>query len=562
MMIRKDKKFNWITLITCCLAALTVLPIVIASAYSFYRADDFSNARVIGIFGEDIVKTFVNALKFTKMRYLGWQGTYTSMFLQAFLSPLNGFGDIQLRIIMVLNAILFVISLRLFIGSVCKSMNISELSRWVWTIFSLCIIVILGFTSWTQIFYWFTGAVNYSFPMSFGLLGMACMLQAKKKWYVLSAVLMFLASGGSLEVAGIGCFVLLGICILKKATSGINVWDYTVFGVTFAGALINAAAPGNYLRQGHIDNKAIHLLEALRGTVEKVIGIFGDMVFNTPLVLIIFISVLIGAQIGRNRKESKRKESLIIILICILVPFVTCFPVVLGYGYSSKALPNRCVFIAVIVLAVSSIMIAGIIGYTWNGSIHLCSRYTAVIMIMFLIIMGNLNSSWKISNSVPFRMWREIGKGSYKSYYNEVKTIYDKIESDSNKDVFIYGLPDSIDTFQTIDISEDMSSWVNVEMAQYFGKNSVQFVSDIISVQNDGQKNIRISPDTFEAGGGYLSVFQLDDAAQVTETLYLLEPLDSNKVFSIPADETGKIAIYLFADSEGTVPLDAIEKEF
>lgn len=181
---------------------------------------------------------------------------------------------------------------------------------------------------------------------------------------------------------------------------------------------------------------------------------------------------------------------------------------------------------------------------------------------MFLIIMGNLNSSWKISNSVPFRMWREIGKGSYKSYYNEVKTIYDKIESDSNKDVFIYGLPDSIDTFQTIDISEDMSSWVNVEMAQYFGKNSVQFVSDIISVQNDGQKNIRISPDTFEAGGGYISVFQLDDAAQVTETLYLLEPLDSNKVFSIPADETGKIAIYLFADSEGTVPLDAIEKEF
>lgn len=48
----------------------------------------------------------------------------------------------------------------------------------------------------------------------------------------------------------------------------------------------------------------------------------------------------------------------------------------------------------------------------------------------------------------------------------------------------------------------------------------------------------------------------------MTETLYLLEPLDSNKVFSIPADETGKIAIYLFADSEGTVPLDAIEKEF
>ncbi len=558
----KDKKFKWITLIACCVAAFTILPIIIASIYSFYRADDFSNARVIGIFGEDIVKSFVNALKFTKMRYLGWQGTYTSMFLQAFLSPLNGFGDTQLRIIMVLNAILFVISLGLFIGSVCKSMNISELSRWVWTIFSLCIIGILGFTSWTQIFFWFTGAVNYSFPMSFGLLGIACMLQAKKKWYVLSAVLMFLTSGGSLEVAGAGCFVLLGICILKKVTSRINVWDYVIFGVAVAGALINAAAPGNYLRQGQIDNKVMHLLGALRGTVEKVIGILGDLIFNTPFVLIIFISVLIGAQIGRNRKEDKRKESLIIVLTCIFVPFVTCFPVVLGYGYSSKALPNRCLFIEVIVLVVSSVMVSGIIGYTKKGLADLSSQYTGMILIMFLIIMGNLNSSWIMSNLVPFRMWKEIGKGSYKSYYNEVKTIYDKIASDSNKDVFIYDLPDSIDTFQKIDISEDMSSWVNVEMAQYFGKNSLQFVSDIISVQNDGQKNIRISPDTFEAGGGYISVFQLDDAAQVTETLCLLEPLDSNKVFSIPADEKGRIAIYLFADSEGTIPLDVIEKEF
>lgn len=558
----RDKKLDWITLIACCFAAFTILPIIIASAYSFYRADDFSNARVVGIFGEDIVKTFVNSLKFTKMRYLGWQGTYTSMFLQAFLSPLNGFGDMQLRIIMVLNAILFVISLRLFIGSVCKSMNISDLSRWAWVIFSLCIIGILGFTSWTQIFFWFTGAVNYSFPMSFGLLGIACMLQAKNKWYVLSAVFMFLASGGSLEVAGVGCFVLLGICILKKISNTINSKDYAVFGVAVGGALINAAAPGNYLRQGAIDNKVIHLLGAMRGTVEKTMGIFWDLIFDTPFIVIIFLSVIIGALIGRNRKEDKIKESLVIVCICILIPFVTCFPVVLGYGYSSKALPNRCVFIEVIVLVVSSVLVAGIIGYTKKGFVNWCSQYTGMLLIMFLIIMGNLNSSWIISNLVPVRMWREIGKDSYKSYYNEVKMIYDKIESDSNKDVFIYDLPDSIDTFQKIDISEDMSSWVNVEMAQYFGKDSVQLVNDLIYVQGDGQKNIRISPNTFEAGGGYVSVFKLDDVSQVTETLYLLEPLDSNKVIRIPAADTGKIAIYLFADSEGSVPVDMIETDF
>ena len=139
---------DWGVAICCCLTVLIVAPVVIASGYSFYLADDFSNANQTGVCGDSIVKLFVASLKFVKENYFSWQGTYTGLFLQAFLSPLNGLGNIQLHFIMVLNILLFLVSLKAVIGAVCKSMNICDDAKKVWIIFFLCIMGIFGYTSW------------------------------------------------------------------------------------------------------------------------------------------------------------------------------------------------------------------------------------------------------------------------------------------------------------------------------------------------------------------------------------------------------------------------------
>lgn len=159
------RKINQVTVIWGIMAILTVIPIIVASEYSVYSADDFSHSSGVGVFGGNMWELFVASLRYTKRMYLVWQGTYTSMFLQAFLSPLNGFGYMQLRAVMVFNAVLFIISLKVLISAICKSLYI-DVGR-LWIFFSICVMGIFAFTSWQEIFYWFSGAVSYSFPMSF-----------------------------------------------------------------------------------------------------------------------------------------------------------------------------------------------------------------------------------------------------------------------------------------------------------------------------------------------------------------------------------------------------------
>lgn len=78
-------------------------------------------------------------------------------------------------------------------------------------------------------------------------------------------------------------------------------------------------------------------------------------------------------------------------------------------------------------------------------------------------------------------------------------------------------------------------------------------------MQNDGQKNIRISPDMFEGEAGYASIFNIDAATQAVAAIQVLQPFDSNMIIPIEKAATGKVAVYLFEDREGQNQVDMVE---
>lgn len=476
------------------------------------------------------------------------------MFLQGFLSPANGFGIIQLRIVMLLNILLFVVSLVLFVNNICRYCGIEVSDRLI--IVGVVIICIFGFYSWSEIFYWFSGAVSYSFPLSFCLLGIATFLQSKKKIeFILSAVLMFLASGGSLEVAGTGCFTLLSICLFEMMNKKINYKKYIVFFIAVAGALINATAPGNFVRHSVIDSSGLNLKVAIISTIAEVVCTIEELLFDKPFLIFIIIAGVVGRRIGRGEKLKINNKSLfMIILSAAIAPFVTCFPVALGY--SAGNFPNRCKFVEIVVVVISFLIITLVVGSVfWNCLDFMYRREMLAVLAMFAIVMVNINQSWKLSQMTFFKMWELIGKDKYREYYNEVNDIYDSIAEDTNEDVFIYEKPDDISEFAVFNISEDMSDWINKSVASYYGKQSVQFVADTVYEQSDGEKIVRISPEILEGEKRYVSIFKVDDETQAVEILQVLQPLDKNMVLSIPKDEKGSVGIYAFEDAEGKLQI-------
>lgn len=372
---------------------------------------------------------------------------------------------------------------------------------------------------------------------------------------------MFLASGGTLEVAGTGCFALLGICAVKRVEKTVKAGDYIVFLVAVLGAVLNTAAPGNFIRHSAIDESGLHIGSAIIFTCSQILGTLEKLLLDTPFIIIIVISLIVGGCIRKDRKMINHKIIGIICTISILMPFVTCFPVCLGY--SKDVFSNRCEFIETVILTISIEIIVIVFGYLFYDKLTFLRKIeTYFVLILFCIVIVQVNSSWKISESVPVQMWQQISKGMYRDYYNEVKDFYDKIASDTNDDVFLYDLPESSVFMKNVNISQDMSYWINCAIAEFYGKKSVQYVTEAVVEQVDGKKNIRISPVMFGNRSGYVSVFKIDSVTQETEALTVLQPLDVNILITLQSDEHGKIVVYLFADSEGKEYVDEREEKY
>lgn len=556
----EERRPVWITeAILLCIAVLVLLSVIVTSWYTFYSHDDFTTVQSARGYGTNLI---VAGLKYVVDWYFGWQGTYTASFLMIALSPLNGLGLIQLRIVMVLNVVLFGASLWVFINAVCRSLHVEE-RKYSILFFSLAVIGIFGFAGWTEVFYWFVGAMVYAVPMSFCLLGLAMALHVKSRIGICtSAVFMFLASGGALEIAGLGCFVLLGICGVRWLNRSVKRKDFIIFGIAVLGALINTVAPGNYVRHEVIDDTGLHFGTTMIYTVLEVLQTVEDVLFNTPCVLLILVAGMIGAIIGKTKKMLDKKVACAISFFCAVTPFVTCFPVFLGYSMLDE-FPNRCKFIEMIVIICGFIFVAAIWGCIMSEKIYLLHKgETFIGIVLFLILVSAINPAWRASQSVSAQMWKEIAKGSYKEYYERVNEIYDLVENDSNENVFIYQMPEEAPHFPTLKLREDMSYWINTGCAGYFGKASVQTVSDPLYVQGDGQKNIRISRATFGDKTGYLSIYKVDEEGQVLEIIQELQLLDSNILISMSPEETGEMKLYFYEDPEGTVQIDEMEIEY
>ncbi len=412
---------------------LTIIPVIVSAIYSFLQADDFSHANGVGVFGGNIFELFIASIQYAKEMFETWQGTYTSMFLQAFLSPLNGLGMPQLRVVMVVNIVLFIASVVALIYSICEYCHIDREKTVI--LIAIVIICIFGFNAWTEVFNWFSGAVSYSFPLSFGFLGIAVMLTAKKKGgYFLSAVLMFLASGGSLTVGGACCAILITICIAKKMVGLITKKDCIIFFIAVIGALINTLAPGNYIRHAAFDAEGVHFGIALVLSIYESVDMIENLLYNTPFLLLMVIVFIIGIDAGK-KKLADRRCLFTIQFFSVLILLATCFPICLGYN--GRDIPNRGKFAETVIAVIILTTITMTTGYLLSGKWKEIKVNQVCIVFAFVYIVSYTNSTWRISELIPYKMWEQVAAKSYKDYYNTVNEVYNKIAKDKNDNVFI-----------------------------------------------------------------------------------------------------------------------------
>lgn len=96
---------------------------------------------------------------------------------------------------------------------------------------------------------------------------------------------------------------------------------------------------------------------------------------------------------------------------------------------------------------------------------------------------------------------------------------------------------------------------------RYIGKLQsfkVSFVSSSVESCEDGTKRIVVAPAISKADLQYTSILKKTNGVKNSEIIQSMEPFNELLVLDIPADETGEICIYIFADETGDEMLEEV----
>lgn len=446
--------------------------------YSVYYLDDFNHATRIGAFHVGFFEYIKATISFTKMIYMTWQGTYFSMFLQGLLSPLNNGGLLQLRIVMIINAILFLSSFIFFINSIIRYLNKNIDIEIRVAVLALIFIQLFSSLAYPEIFSWFSGATCYSFPLSFLFvsISLALMAEEKKKivFLVLSIFSGFFAMGGILGITGMGCsFMLILIVVPLLLDKKIKKHLSIVFASYMAFAIFAVIAPGNFLRRGYVDSP-INPVKAAFLSCKKLLYGAESLFKDTGIVVIVLLFIVIGLFVGKLIDGKDLKKYVCTSLLMVLVPLATLFPIILGYG-GYDYFPNRCTFLLNITLTLWVLNLSLMLGILLNKylgkeeSIKITSVVIAVIALTCLIVNGN-----RFEDNIAVKQIGNLANGRIKTFYTECNNMLREIETSPDEDVVLERNPYSVENFAEFYLSDDETFGYNVDIANFYGKKSVR----------------------------------------------------------------------------------------
>ena len=428
---------------------------------SFLYADDFKNSLSLYPKDASLIFRIKDSIRWAVAIYKSWQGTYFQNIVHALFSPLNGWGILQLRVFLLASYILFVVAILCGAGIICDFFEIQD-KRYRLTVTFELTFLLLGFIYWTENFYWYTSAVGYLIPFSFGIIGISLL---KKNKILLAGLMVFCAAGGSLQISGSICFLLL-CCLIKKRFIDKGCW--WVFLISVLGSLINVLAPGNYVRHDMIDNTGLHFGWAIEKTFFSIEGELINLLCNGFFVFAFIIILVMHTCILNVNLDLKERW---VVILLPLWPAVGIFPVLLGsQDYANR---NRSILHAEIIIV---LLIAMIILASGIRKLSLPQKYVAIIVVSVILVLAG--KRYNATNHLIFiNNYRNAYNGLYKGYSMEVDKVYSEIALSDEMDVVVYADLLPVDGFLDSGLTDDPESFVNSSLASYYEKNSVKVLS-------------------------------------------------------------------------------------
>ena len=459
---------------------IMLIPVFIISFYTILSTDDFGNIFAVRTALQNHRFYISAALSEVVYYYKNVSGYFFAVFMNFYISPFLRGGIGGLRVTTFLINLFFYVALYFFVDEMLKFFyNIRKLKE-ILFVYVLILFAYINCEYHTEMTTWYCTLVGYVLVVVCSFWGITFCLKAMRSgkvgYVVASSVLGFLASGGALNVTALNCGMYLlaayfGCKVYQKRKIAI-----ICFASALAGGIINAVAPGNFIRHGtDVYPSFFKTLSLANYHVKQEIQ---ELLFYSPFILVLCIFFVFMLIMIRDPRPIKGWHLAVSGGIVILGAAIVNFPVCLGY--MENYFPDRCIWVQ------NFVIYFGAFGWTACLAEWIKGKFCELEIKKEVVICLCISSIFYVCNLCAIRdpsdyptvgMIKQIASGEIAVYADYWEDVLEEIEHSDDRDVVVTREEfRSNDFIKDPDISTDREYETNVAIAQCYGKDSVCIV--------------------------------------------------------------------------------------
>ena len=475
-------------LLLACIGFLLV-PLLLIAKCDVPSADDFSNGihvhEVIKN-GGSIVEVLNKAIEYTRNTYLNFQGTVSALFLFA-LQPAV-FGEQYYVIVPYLMILSLISGSFLFIYRFFSAFAAKRTFSYIYPLITGCVVVIICtqfLPSPVEGFYWYTGAVFYTFFFGLSLILYAILIHLTMNnhgkgsvLYQILSIFLCMIIGFSNYVTSLLSMILIILFMIILLAHKNNRWKYLILPIIFLGAsfYLNFSAPGNSVRQSVFTNRP-----GVIGTIWLSLQCTVTQLYqwNSLSVLMLYIFLLpVLLKIALESEYSFKLPWLVTLFSFGLQASMNC-PTYYAYADPGPGRVENIRFFAMVILIVINM-------FYWEGwllkkmsfrsGVSLEGMKLSFLLIIGMLFAGTLALSEKqpITSISAYKSYRSGDAGLYKHVFQQRLEILNDPET---KDALLREFPVKPYVLFFDDISDDPEDWKNIAVRKYYHKDSVRLMN-------------------------------------------------------------------------------------
>ncbi len=471
---------------------ITIIPMLAAARYSHASADDFGWGaglrRQVWNETHSIIQFVKAAFRGTVSLYYGWQGTFTTTFVQAFQPEIFN-----------INAYFIVpyIMLSFFLGGTAMFLHyllvvMLKMKKSVWVVVTMLyfLISIQYIPSTGEAFYWYNGAVAYTLAYSVMLFCLYFSLKfifSGKKINLAMAVFTAFFVGGGNYLTVVLLPLLLILLLFLFAPSRRNTLylliPLAVFGIT---AIINMKAPGTQVRGGSGFGFDIHnVVRTIGRSVDKGLTDVRLMYVNNPVIVLctIIIALFLASQMIEKQYDFSFRCPLLFVIMTsgsYLAMYAPTYYA--GVGAPFGRMSNLISFYFELSLILNIVYVTGYVTKKWNDKWkERCWKAAEkwkiykIYILLAVTVLILLHPEWYRTTAMA-RTVNYLASGQAKEFGEAMDRRYEILLNEDLKEVELDPVPSAGPLFN-YDIVEDSNEWPNTAVAEFFNKDSVRLKS-------------------------------------------------------------------------------------